>query len=173
MKKIFVTLLVVFVAMFVKAEAFTGVNSANQVVRFCGTAKVISVDVCDCSTVVKLVNEYRSLDSDTIVERIYNGIDFTAYLSIGDEIDFCIDECEDAFIVKRLRLKGSEECQFLDDIKKKGISTVLRIHDDGIIWLANGLIIKYPKQQHKVGDTVAYRLRKQLMFAEEISKRVL
>ena len=173
MKKIFVTLLVVFVAMIVKADAFTGLNEAKEEIRYCGTAKVISVDVCDCSTVVKFANKYRSLDNDTIVERIYNGIDFIAYLSIGDEIDFCIDECEDYFIMKRLRLKGSEECQFLDDIKNKGISTILRIHDDGVILLANGLIIKNPKQQHKVGDTVAYRLRRQLMFAEEISKRVL
>ena len=173
MKKIYLTLLVVCMAMVVKAEAFTGVNTANKEVRYCGTSEVIAVDECDCCTVVKLVNEYRSLDRDTIVERVYNGRVFVGYLSVGDKIDFCMSECDDAFIVKRVRLKGSDESLFLNDIKDKGESKVLRINEDGVILLANGLIIKNPRQQHKVGDTVAYRLRRQLMFAEEISKRVL
>jgi hypothetical protein len=171
MKKIFFTLLFVFAAMFVKAEAFTGLNSANQVVRYCGTSEVISVDKCDCCTVVKLVNEYRSLDSDTIVERVFNGAVFVGYLSVGDKIDFCMSEYDDAFIVKRVRLKGSDESLFLDDIKGKGVSSVLRVSDEGVILLANGLIIKRPKQQHQIGDIVAYRLNRGLMEAKEILQR--
>lgn len=159
-------------AMVVKAEAFTGVNTANKEVRYCGTSEVIAVDECDCCTVVKLVNEYRSLDRDTIVERVYNGRVFVGYLSVGDKIDFCMSECDDAFIVKRVRLKGSDESIFLNDIKIKGESKVLRINEDGVILLANGLIIKYPKQQHQIGDTVAYRMTKVIMEAKEL-KRVL
>lgn len=174
MKK-FLIIAIVFAAVVAKADNFSGLTSENRTVKFCGTAEIVSVQFCECGKTIKMVNTYRSYDSDTIIERVpekcyYN---FLNYLSVGDRIDFCLSEDCDYFHVKRVRLKGGDHSYFIsEDDKRTGKAKVLRVTENGALLLENGIVITFPKAEHQKGDMVNYRLTGRLMIAKEIKKRV-
>ena len=172
MKRILLFAAIVMVSTMANAQAFFGVSESGNLINYCGTSEIIGITECDCSVVVTLANEYRVGKADTLYERIPSeDMDFfLRYLSVGDKVDFCIED--DNFIVKRVRLIGGTLSHFVGD-NPIGVTRVLRIKDDGTLILENGLIIRNPKDDHEIGDEVAYKEDRQLfMMAKEIRRRV-
>ena len=146
-----------FMAVSVKSENFSGINADGEIVKYSGTATVISKDSCCGNIEIVYVNEYRSFPTDTIVEVVKENTNyFVKYLIPGDKMDFCVTpDCD--LMVKRVRFFGKEHMYFDEDILGYGESEILRINQDGSCCLENGLIITRPLCRHNVGDVVYYK----------------
>ena len=98
MKKI-ILLAFVVMTIAVNAEKHTALCGENEVVHFCGTSEVISVEETESDIIVTLANDYRLFAKDTIVEEISKSSSnyFLRYLSVGDKIDFCLSTYNEIF----------------------------------------------------------------------------
>ena len=168
MKKLFVLFATVLATTLLMAEKFQGINNQGMMQRYSGTGTIFEVYQEGDFIVVKMANEYRSYEPDTIEERIpvSDRNFFLRYLEVGDEVDLC--RCEDIFSVKRIRIGGVSHPNFITIERMQCNATVVRIKGGAVV-LDNGLIIPNPKKNHQVGDLVLF---KESAFYTGIAKEV-